>query len=119
MNDYPKLGFFQSNLFIFLVGEVATILCAVVFFAVGWGKLSQQFVENYEWRKYVDAKIERMDKEGTNASRYGIQSEKVELDQHETRLKIVEDETRKTDVIAEKISRIEESLREIKNSVKK
>jgi hypothetical protein len=106
-----KNGFFKSPFFIFLLGQVVLLVLWLGSFNIAWGKLSQQFVEIQDWRRYVDARIERMDKEGTNASRYGIQAEIKTIDQHEVRLRNVEEQTNKTGVIIEKISRIEEELK--------
>jgi Tfp pilus assembly protein PilN len=114
-----KNGFFRSPLFVFLLGQLALLLSAVVLFSVGWGKLSYQFTEIQEWRKYVDQRLEKMDNEGTNVGRYEMQATKATLDQHESRLKNVEQQTDKTNVIVEKISRIEEELKILNQNVKR
>ena len=108
-SDNPKLenGFIRSNLFVFMMGQVVTILIAIVFFAVGWGKLSQQFVESMEWRGVTQARLERMDKEGTNADRYGFESERARIDNMDGRLKAVEENTRKLDVMASTLDRLD------------
>jgi hypothetical protein len=102
-----KNGFFRSNLFIFLMGQVVTVLVGLVFFAVGWGRLSQQFQESMEWRATTQARLERMDKEGTNASKYSIQTEQGQIMSVNDRLKYIEEQVRKLDVMQLKIDRLE------------
>jgi hypothetical protein len=115
MNDTPKFqnGFFRSNLFIFLMGQVVTVLCGLVFFGVAWGRLSQQFTESMEWRARTDAQITRMDSIGPNASRYGVESLKLIAEQTDERLKYLEEQTRKIDVMKEKIDRVEGDVRNL------
>jgi hypothetical protein len=109
-----KDGFMRSNLFIFLCGQVVTFLSVLIFFAIAWGKLSQQFIESMEWRSVTQARLERMDKDGTVAGRYGLDFAKNRMDSIDARLKAVEDNTRKLDVIAATVDRLDKEQQQPK-----
>ena len=64
-------------------------------------------MEGQEWRVQAQVRMERMDREGTNNGRYESQAARTRLDNIEGRLKAVEDEARKIDVMKEKIDRLE------------
>ena len=103
----PKDGFLRSNLFIFLCGQVVTMSCGLVFFAVAWGKLSQQFVESMEWRAVTQSRMERMDKEGTNFGKNAVEAEKTRDEYLESRVKQIEENTRGIDVMKATLQRLE------------
>ncbi len=102
-----QVGFFKSNLFIFLMGQVVTFLIALIFFAVGWGKLSEQFTENQAWRNSAEARLTRMDEFGTNHSKYQLDALRSKDEEIIGRLKAVEDQDRIIPVLKEKIDRLE------------
>lgn len=104
-------GFFRSNLFIFLMGQIVTFLVGLIFFAVGWGKLSEQFTESQAWRTSADKRLERMDATGTNHARYEIQTLHSANDQMDARLKMLEEQDRIIPVLKEKIDRLEGNKR--------
>jgi hypothetical protein len=110
-----KNGFFRSNLFMFLLGQVLAVVAAFGVFSFTWGQISQEAIEMRKWKSDVTSTIKRMDDEGTNASKYSIKADTAQLNQLESRLKAVEGDDRKIDVMAEKINRIDETLKEIKN----
>ena len=117
-SDYPmsedrysqsrfKSGFFQSNLFIFLMGQVVTMLVGLVFFGIAFGKITQQFTEGQEWRRQAQGVLERMDRDGDNFAQYEIRANKTHDQQVDERLKAIEENVRKIDVMKEKIDRLE------------
>ena len=108
-----KNGFLRSNLFMFLLGQVLAVLAAYGVFSFTWGQISQEAIEMRKWKVEVTATIKRMDEEGTNASKYSIKSDNATLNELESRLKAVEGDVRKIDVMAEKISRIDDTLKDI------
>ena len=102
-----KNGFFRSYLFTFLMGQVVTFLVGLIFFAIGWGKLAQQFTEGQQWRVIAEARMERMDSTGTNFARYQVEALRLHAEQNEAKITVLQEETRKIDVMKEKIDRLE------------
>ena len=106
-----KNGFLRSNLFIFFMGQVVTVLGCIIFFAIAWGKLSQQFVESIHWRDATQKTIERMDSDGTNYARYEIKTIGIHVENLDGQLKVQQEQVIKIPVIQEKIERLESSSR--------
>ena len=89
------------------MGQLVTVLVGVVFFAIGWGKLSQQFVESVHWREATQKTLERMDQDGTNYARYELKTVVVHVENLDAAIKAQEVQVVKIPVIQEKIERLE------------
>ncbi len=89
------------------MGQVVTFMVALIFFAVGWGKLSEQFTENQAWRNSAETRLQRMDENGTQHSKYQMDALRAKDDELNGRLKAVEDQDRVIPVLKEKIDRLE------------
>ena len=103
----------------FLLGQILAVLGTLIFFSFTWGQISQEAIENRKWKFETDKTIKRMDEEGTNASKYALKAHVTKLDELDFRLKSVEGDGRKIDVMAEKISRIDDSVKEIRDRAQK
>ena len=101
------VGFLKSNLFIFLLGQIVMMLFWLGGFAVTYGQNSQKQTEYAVWRGQTDAAIKRMDDQGSNASYYGQKALNDRLNGEDSRLNEVEKQTKKIDVMDEKITRID------------
>ncbi len=104
----------KSNLFIFFAGQFVAFSCWFIFAAVTYGRLAAQFGDILEWRGRTDSRLERIDSDGTRSEKFRVEAEKLALANNETRIRYLEEQERKIDVMSEKISRIDESLKEIR-----
>ena len=94
------------------VGLVAVIL-------IGWGRMSQQFTTLQENFAGMQKHVEQIDNEGTNREKYVLGSVLQSTEETKKRIAAVEDQARKIDVLVEKISRIDDTMKEIRDGVKR
>ena len=64
-------GFLKSNFFMFLMGQLVTLFGAGIYF----GGLNHEVSELTKWQGQAQATFERMDRDGTNASKWAITGE--------------------------------------------
>ncbi len=110
--------FLKSNLFIFLCGQVFTMICGLVVAGTIYGRLMQQFSEFERWHIETAGTITRMDTVGTNASKWAIADQYKKIEQNSAAIHELQEQTRKLDVIAEKISRIDDAVKTLQANKK-
>ncbi len=110
--------FLKSNFFIFLLGQIVTLVCGLVVAGTIYGRVTQQFTELEKWHIETAATISRMDTFGTNASKWAIADEYKRIEANTSAIRELQDQTRKLDVMAEKISRIDEILKRLDSAKK-
>src|SRR5205823_5503040 len=105
--------FVRSGFFIFLLGQVSLAAVGLATFLITVGGLSERFLQLSNHVAAQDVLISRMDKEGTTFSHFGIASDRDKLSSLEVRLTADESSIKKIDVMDEKITRIDDTLRQI------
>jgi hypothetical protein len=103
-------NFLRSNLFIFLLGQIATATIGLAVFLIAYGTQQEQSRQMAKEIGELKGITSRMDDKGTNFSHYGIM---------EARLSINEEQVKKIDVMNEKITRIDKTVEEIRNNTRK
>lgn len=94
-----------------LVLPFAGGIIAAAFFL---GGRSRDMADLLKWKADASTRIEQIDNDGTRAGKTGRESGWRELGRYETRLKAVEDSSRKIDTMLLKIEGLEKSLDELK-----
>lgn len=112
------VNFFKSNLFIFLCGQFLAFVCWLLIVAQVYGRIFQKFDDMVKWQSAVDVRIERMDTQGTNASKWAITEEEKKIDDDTRAIRDLQEQNRKIDVMGEKIARIDDSIKELKTAHK-
>jgi len=104
-------GFIHSNLFtslvIWLLGQGVLVA----------GFLVSTYYKNsstWEWRGQVDARMKRMDEQGTIHSHYAIEEADKEISRIDERLKRVEEDTRNIKVWESENRRLTRDVEELK-----
>jgi hypothetical protein len=82
---------------------------------IGYGRLSERFDTFARNQSNDEAKMERMDRDGTNASKEGIHLEGQVIAGHEKRIEKIEDAISGISVMREKIDAMRDELHDIKN----
>jgi hypothetical protein len=110
MNELPN-GHGNRAAWVRLVIQI--VMMIIVGCSLWFGLVAR--VANQERMATEDrAMLMRMDEQGTNASKWGIREEMSSIKNLTGRLEKLEDNTRKLDVMDEKISRIEGDVKELK-----
>jgi hypothetical protein len=112
-------NFLRSNLFIFLLGQIATATIGLAVFLIAYGTQQEQSRQMAKEIGELKGITSRMDDKGTNFSHYGITAEMSRMDRIEARLSINEEQVKKIDVMNEKITRIDKTVEEIRNNTRK
>jgi hypothetical protein len=109
-------SFFRSNMFVFLTGQLILLCLFVASQLITKGQNDQKFTDLSLRVGAVEAVQHRMDENGTNFSHYNLAGEDKRLQSIEARMLDLENRTAKIDVMAEKISRIDDTLKEMRAS---
>src|SRR6266404_3537697 len=100
--------FLKSNLFIFLCGQIFTMACGLIVAGTIYGRLMQKNDELERWHIETAVTLSRMDTFGTNASKWAIADEYKRIEANTASIRELQEQTRKQDVLVEKISRMDE-----------
>jgi hypothetical protein len=104
-------GFFQSNLFIFLLGQFCMFVFWLLGFAVTYGETQQKNKELDQWRGQIEIAIRRMDDQGTNYSHYTLQSDHNIIQSNSQRIEKLESAIGQLPVMNERVTRLTEEVR--------
>jgi hypothetical protein len=104
-------GFFQSNLFIFLLGQFCMFVFWLLGFAVTYGETQQKNKELDQWRGQIENSIRRMDEQGTNYSHYTLQSDHNSITSNTQRIERIETAVGQLPVMNERVTRLTEEVR--------
>lgn len=87
----------------------------LVGFTTTYGRKEEQWQQMATWRAGMDATIKRMDDKGTNASHWAIDKERESILANSKKIEELQSQTRKLDVMDEKLSRMQTDLNELKS----
>lgn len=110
-------SFVKSNLFIFILGQALTCLVGLAIFLTTYGAQQERNVQLASRLTLQEALTARMDERGTNFSHYNIASDGTRLDKLELRITASEEQIKRIAVMDEKLTRIDKSVDEIKNTM--
>lgn len=109
--------FVKSNLFIFMLGQTLTCIVGLAMFLTAYGAQQERNVQLANRIAAQEAVTARMDERGTNFSHYGIITDGNRLDKMEARESASEEQIKRIAVMDEKLTRIDKSVDEIKNTM--
>lgn len=117
-NNSPGIrnaNFVRNPFVIFLAGQVIMFMFWLGGASYFSGQFTQRFA-NLEVRLSAsEARVERMDSSGTNASRLAVTLDQNRLTELETRMKYNDEISRKLPVIEAAVNRIESDVKELKS----
>jgi hypothetical protein len=103
--------FFKSNFGVFIAGQLVTVVAGVALFLITYGGFTERQRQIGERVARLEETTQRMDREGTNASKYGIKEELNAIQSNTSRIARLEEQSAKIDVMAEKIARIDDTVK--------
>lgn len=109
-------SFLRSNLFIFLLGQIATAIVGIAILLTTYGAQQERNSQIANRIGGLEATTNRMDEKGTNFSHYGIASDVQRMDRLELRIAANEEQTKRIAVMDEKLTRIDKTVDEIRNN---
>lgn len=113
------LGFLRSNFFIFLCGQAVMFVFWVVGFAATYGKREAVLDGVIQWKAETDGRIKKMDSEGSTWAKSQQTFIQLQVDSLKAAISEEREQTRQVSVMATKIQRIEDDVKDIKNSLRK
>src|SRR6266404_810083 len=106
-------GFLKSNLFVFLLGQFFMFAFWIITFAVTYGQNTEKNLQMSAWVGRLDSTVKRMDDSGTNFSHYGLAADQTRLTADEIRIHETEEQVKQIPVLIEKVSRVDENVKQL------
>jgi len=100
-------AWYKSPYAVLIIGHAIGLFGWILFAAIAWGKLSEQFKEEAKWRGEMTEWRLQVSRDGTDNFKYG---------RYDERLKVVEEATKKNDAILKGLDRVEADVKELKAS---
>jgi len=108
-------GFFKSNLFsaliLFVLGQGIVVAGTII--AMYW-----RVSAIIEWKGGVDARLQRMDEQGTMYGHYHVEELNKSESKHDARLERIEDDSRQFEVLKSEHRRLTNDVEQLKNGKK-
>lgn len=107
---------FHGSFWRISIGNVLSVIIFVATFLFAFGKLAERFDRMSEWQSQANNRIERMDTNGTNFSHTNLALEQQIISSHENRIVKMEELFGRINVMGEKIDRLSEDMKVIRQS---
>lgn len=109
----------NGSLVVAIGKQVISFLLGVVVAAYLFGGKTQQFTDMLSWKDKVDLRLERMDNEGTHASKNTLLENAKEFGRDEARIDKIEEESRKIDTLIWKVEGLTKTVEDLKAQPKR
>ncbi len=114
MNGDQIKGYFTGEFWKINVGHVLAIAVFLAGLLISYGSFSAKFDNLSQWHDGIDKRLDKMDTNGTNYSHNTLDLERQILGSHEARLNKTEEVIGKIGVMSEKIDRITDDVKDLK-----
>lgn len=113
-----KHGWIKNPIFLVVIPQLILFFVWLAGYLISHGKREEQQTDFIKWRSQVDAKVARMDEQGTTRSHYVVDELTKQITRNEERISRIEKDTAHLDVIEVEHQRLTKDVEKLKNGKK-